>query len=138
VTYPSDETAVESVQQIGGNLVSALLVPIAELMSKQDYELFSRNRIFNSDLRGDAIILFAIALATMGIYSSFDAPLKRTIADCSDDGVCEAPQLNQNNVLSMVSTSSTAVNNGDGDNDADMTADMLSSLKEVTKNATND
>ena len=39
VTYPSDETAVESVQQVGGNLVSALMVPVAEWALNQDYEV---------------------------------------------------------------------------------------------------
>ena len=39
VTYPSDETAVESVQQVGGNLISALMVPVAEWALNQDYEV---------------------------------------------------------------------------------------------------
>lgn len=39
VTYPSDETAVESVQQVGGNLVSALMVPVAGWALNQDYEV---------------------------------------------------------------------------------------------------
>ena len=39
VTYPSDETAVESVQQVGGNLFSALMVPVAEWALNQDYEV---------------------------------------------------------------------------------------------------
>merc|ERR1712151_605364 len=36
VTFPGDETAVESVQQIGGNLISALLVPVAEAAANID------------------------------------------------------------------------------------------------------
>ena len=138
VTYPSDETAVESVQQIGGNLVSALLVPVAELMAKQDFELFSTNRLFDSDVRGDVILLFAIALATMGYYSSFDAPLKRTIADCADDGVCEAPQLNKKQA-DIISNGASTGENGmlDGGNDK-MTIEMVSALKEATRETKND
>lgn len=117
VTYPSDETAVESVQQIGGNLISALLVPVAEMMSKQDYQLLSFNTLLASDIRGDVVLLTLIALATMAYYSGFDAPLKRTIADCADDGVCEVPELN------MV--------NGNG-----MSVDIAQSLREATTKVT--
>lgn len=123
VTYPSDETAVESVQQIGGNLVSALLVPAAEFMAKQDYTVFTKNKVFESDIRGDVILLFAIASATMAYYSQFDAPLKRTIADCADDGVCEVPELNRNE---------SEVTNGD----SDISIEMVAALKEVSKETT--
>jgi FLVCR family MFS transporter 7 len=81
VTYPGDETAVESVQQIGGNLISALLIPIAELASKRDYQVLPNIPWAASDIRGDVILLVTIALLTMGFFSSFDAPLLRTAAD---------------------------------------------------------
>ena len=54
ITYPSDETPVESVQQIGGNLVSALLVLLMEIRIKQDYQLLPINEWFASDIRRDA------------------------------------------------------------------------------------
>mmetsp|Transcript_9125 Transcript_9125/g.13510 ORF Transcript_9125/g.13510 Transcript_9125/m.13510 type:complete len:600 (+) Transcript_9125:255-2054(+) len=95
VSYPSDETAVESVQQIGGNLVSALLVPVAEKLARQDYEIFSSLKLLDSDVRGDVVLLVGIAMMTYVYFSGFDAPLRRTIADCGDDGTCEAPQLNR-------------------------------------------
>ena len=85
VTYPSDETAVESVQQIGGNLVSALLVPIAEIGARQDYQLLPNNANLASDIRGDVILLAAIAIVTLQFFSSFDAPLKRSKADESTE-----------------------------------------------------
>ena len=88
VTFPSDETAVESVQQIGGNLVSALLVPLAELAAEKDYQLLPKVPILESDIRGDVILLVAIAAATYAYFSGFDAPLKRTMADCDDDEKC--------------------------------------------------
>lgn len=81
ITYPSDETAVESVQQIGGNLVSALLVPLAEIGAKQDYQLLPTNEWFASDIRGDVILLVAIAAVTWLYFSGFDSPLRRTMAD---------------------------------------------------------
>ncbi|KAL9188339.1 hypothetical protein ACHAXT_006717 [Thalassiosira profunda] len=40
VTYPGDETAVESVQQFGGNFCSALFVPVAGRAAKLDYDIF--------------------------------------------------------------------------------------------------
>ena len=81
VTYPGDETAVESVQQIGGNLVSALLVPLAELMSKTDFSLLRGVPLLESDIRGDVVLLVGLALMTMVYFSSFDAPLARSMAD---------------------------------------------------------
>lgn len=81
ITYPSDETAVESVQQIGGNLVSALLVPLAEIGARQDYQLLPTNEWFASDIRGDVVLLVAIAVVTWVYFSGFDSPLRRTLAD---------------------------------------------------------
>merc|ERR1711957_152917 len=81
VTYPSDETAVESVQQIGGNLVSALLVPLVEIVARQDYQLLPTNELFASDIRGDVILLMSIVLGTYIYFMSFDAELKRSQFD---------------------------------------------------------
>lgn len=81
VTYPSDETAVESVQQVGGNLVSALMVPVAEWALNQDYEFFRKVRPLDMDVRGDVLLLFAVAAVTILYFSTFDAPLRRTMAD---------------------------------------------------------
>lgn len=86
VTYPGDETAVESVQQIGGNLISALLVPIAERASKVDYQIFPKNPDLASDIRGDVVLLTIIAGLTLAYFASFDAPLRRSMADDGDDG----------------------------------------------------
>ena len=81
VTYPGDETAVESVQQIGGNLVSAVLIPIAELASKRDFTILPQDSIVAADIRGDVVLLFALATITLGYFSTFNAPLARTMAD---------------------------------------------------------
>lgn len=85
VTYPCDETAVESVQQIGGNMISALLIPVAELASKRDYQLLPNVPMLASDVRGDVVLLVFMALATMVYFNTFDAPLARTFADSEDD-----------------------------------------------------
>lgn len=85
VTYPGDETAVESVQQIGGNLISALLVPLAEIATQQDFEILHNNKIFESDIRGDVVLLLIIAAITLAYYSGFDAPLARSLADSEGD-----------------------------------------------------
>merc|ERR1712232_410912 len=81
VTYPGDETAVESVQQIGGNLISALLVPVADRLAKQDYQLLPGIKFLESDIRGDVILLLGLAIFTITYFSGFDAPLLRTNAD---------------------------------------------------------
>jgi len=85
VTYPGDETAVESVQQIGGNLISALLIPIAEAASENDYTLLRGVPGLESDIRGDVVLLIGVAFITLVFFSGFDAPLARTIADESAD-----------------------------------------------------
>jgi len=85
VTYPSDETAVESVQQVGGNLVSALMVPVAEWALNLDWEFFKNIRPLDSDVRGDVLLLFTVALVTIVYFSTFDAPLRRTMADGAEE-----------------------------------------------------
>ena len=84
VTYPGDETAVESVQQIGGNLVTALLVPVADLLAKRDFTLFGGVPLLESDIRGDCLMLFGLAMLTIAYFSSFDAPLLRSMADAGE------------------------------------------------------
>jgi len=85
VVYPGDETAVESVQQIGGNLISALLVPVAEIAAEKDYQLLPSIPTLASDIRGDVILLMSVAIVTYLYFTGFDAPLKRTMADSSDE-----------------------------------------------------
>ena len=96
VVYPGDETAVESVQQIGGNLISALLVPVAEVAAKQDYTFLKDVKYLEGDIRGDVILLLVVAVATFGYFFGFDAPLRRSIADCADDETCEKSELDPN------------------------------------------
>jgi len=90
VTYPSDETAVESVQQVGGNLVSALMVPVAEWALNQDYEFLQNIRPLDSDIRGDVLLLFTVAAVTIVYFNTFDAPLRRTMADAASEEEAEA------------------------------------------------
>jgi len=109
VTYPGDETAVESVQQIGGNLFSALLVPVAELAASRDYQLLPQVPWLASDIRGDVILLVMIVIVTTSYFSSFDSPLMRTMADDEDSGEDEgvplnAPALTEGTSVSSAST----------------------------------
>jgi len=94
VTYPSDETAVESVQQVGGNLVSALMVPVAEwALNTQDYEFFKSIRPLDFDVRGDVLLLFTVAAVTIVYYNTFDSPLRRTMADNENEEANEADSI---------------------------------------------
>ncbi|KAL3774638.1 hypothetical protein ACHAW5_008561 [Stephanodiscus triporus] len=86
VAYPCDETAVESVQQVGGNLISALMVPVAEWALNQDYEFFGKIKSLDMDVRGDVLLMFALAAATIVFFNTFDAPLRRTMADGEEGG----------------------------------------------------
>ena len=95
VTYPSDETAVESTQQIFGNLISALMVPIAEKAALSDFQIFP-NDLFESDVRGDVLLLSAVAAITYFVYKPFEPQLKRSLVECEpedDNTLCEAPDI---------------------------------------------
>jgi hypothetical protein len=89
VTYPGDETAVESVQQIGGNLVSALLVPLAERAARQEYKLLPSIPVLASDVRGDILMLLLVTVVTYIFFRGFAAPLRRSMADRRDDAMRE-------------------------------------------------
>jgi len=79
--YPGDETAVESVQQIGGNLVSAFFVPLAERAAKTEYQLFPNVPSLASDIRGDVLLMIFVSFFTLCYFNGFNAPLRRTMAD---------------------------------------------------------
>jgi len=81
VTFPGDETAVESVQQFGGNFCSALLVPVAGRAAKLDYTLLPNVPFLESDIRGDVILMMLVSILTYAYYCGFDAPLRRSMAD---------------------------------------------------------
>ena len=81
VTFPGDETAVESVQQIWGNLVSAVLVPVVKVCALKVFRLFLSSPWAAGDLRGDVVLLTGLAVLTFTYFSTFNAPLKRTLAD---------------------------------------------------------
>jgi predicted MFS family arabinose efflux permease len=85
VVYPGDETAVESVQQIFGNLASAVLVPLAEMAAEQDYQLLPKIQWAASDVRGDVVLLLTVAVLTTFYFNTFDAPLARSMADSDPD-----------------------------------------------------
>lgn len=81
ISYPCDETAVESTQQIGGNLISALLVPIIEVASRQDFQILPTFPALASDIRGDVLMLIIMTVIVYSYFGSFDSPLKRSMAD---------------------------------------------------------
>ncbi|CAK9071635.1 unnamed protein product [Durusdinium trenchii] len=91
VTYPCDENAIEAVQQLCGNLVSALLVPICEWAAENKLTIPG----VDAYLRGDTLLLLAILVVVSVYFSTFDAPLRRTEVDqgncVTDDG--ETPVL---------------------------------------------
>jgi len=75
-TYPSDENAIEAVQQLCGNLFSALLVPLCGVAAGYDFDLLGK-----VDVRGDSVVVLALLLFTIWYYSTFDAPLRRAELD---------------------------------------------------------
>ncbi|KAL7531921.1 hypothetical protein ACHAWF_003959, partial [Thalassiosira exigua] len=81
VTYPGDETAVESVQQLGGKVLSAIFVPLVARASRLNYEILPDVRLFAADIPGDIVALMAVTALTYWYYRSFNAPLLRTLAE---------------------------------------------------------
>jgi MFS family permease len=129
VTYPGDETAVESVQQIGGNLISALLVPIAEKAAELDYQILPKNPELASDIRGDVVLLTIIAGITLAYFASFDAPLRRSMADTAGD-----EELHNNRANAHPNDAAAVAMAGDDD---DVIIDLPPSVEEIETESLN-
>jgi len=90
VAYPADENAIEALQQLSGNLGSALLVPLAEAAGAIDL----RAGDTGPSERGDILLLTIIAVCSLLYFNTFNSELKRTAFDCvegaADDTIgCE-------------------------------------------------
>lgn len=85
VTYPSDETNIEAVQQLCGNLFSALLVPMCELAANFDFNILPGIGP-DEDMRGDSLVLILLTVMTAAFFTTFDAPLKRSEVDGGSHG----------------------------------------------------
>jgi FLVCR family feline leukemia virus subgroup C receptor-related protein len=81
------------------------MVPVAEWALKQDYEFFKQVKPLDSDIRGDVVLLFGVAAATIVYFSTFDSPLKRTMADSEDDDSESTIGLTLDDVSSNIITS---------------------------------
>jgi len=100
VTYPADENAIEAVQQLCGNLASALLVPLCEWAAHYDFpvpapwlsgsSMTAPQRVDGMDtVQGDTVLLLGIVLVVAAYFSTFDAPLRRTEVD-KDNCIADA------------------------------------------------
>ncbi|CAE8623601.1 unnamed protein product [Polarella glacialis] len=76
VTFPADENAIEAVQQLCGNLMSALLVPFCEWAAR-----FSVQLPGNTNLGGDSVILLSLIAGVTAYFTTFSSPLNRTLVD---------------------------------------------------------
>jgi len=81
VAYPADENSIEALQQLCGNLFSALLVPVAERAARVDLPMGDSG----AGVHGDTVLLGLIALGAFGYFTTFDAELKRSELDCESD-----------------------------------------------------
>jgi len=73
VTYPSDENAIVAIQQVAGNLFSAFLVPLCNLVRHY--------HVVELHTRSDHLLLLVICSAGGAYFSTFDAPLKRLMTE---------------------------------------------------------
>lgn len=76
VTFPADENAIEAVQQLCGNLVSALLVPLCESAAEIVVPVPGVG-----NLRGDTVVLLTLLTTVTVYFSTFSARLRRTEVD---------------------------------------------------------
>ena len=86
VSYPMDENAVEATQQLGGNLFSALLIPICASATQFDGIIPEWLDVSAApeDIRGDSLILLALATGCLAFFRGFNSPLAREEADGED------------------------------------------------------
>ena len=75
-----DENSVEAVQQLGGNLFSALLVPICEMAAGWDLDILPGVGP-DEDIRGDTLVLMTLTMSCLAYFCTFSAPLKRSEFD---------------------------------------------------------
>ncbi|KAL1530258.1 hypothetical protein AB1Y20_001173 [Prymnesium parvum] len=87
VAYPADENSIEALQQLCGNLFSALLVPLAEIAATRH----TRVPGIDSSVSGDSMLLSAIVLGAFLYYRTFTSALKRSAIDCVGDDVGPVP-----------------------------------------------
>lgn len=73
VTYPADENAIVAVQQVFGNMFSALLVPFCNAVRHISLGEYG--------IRMDYLLLLAICGAGGLVFSTFNAPLKRLMTE---------------------------------------------------------
>ena len=109
VAYPADENAIEALQQLCGNLFSALLVPVAERAAEFREPLpggvlpeSARTRAEPSasacsalslrlwprpaqlgQLQGQFLLLGGLVTGGLAFFSTFDATLRRSALDCA-------------------------------------------------------
>jgi len=99
VTFPADENAIEAVQQLCGNLFSALLVPLCEAVAHIEFTLPAwpdafRGTTTTNTVEGDTVLLLAIISVVFAYFLTFDAPLKRTLVD--EDCVLQVENRGEN------------------------------------------
>ena len=114
VAYPADENSIEALQQLCGNLFSALLVRISPTKPPSPPVRTHASMAFSSDthlvrtwppqvpvaeraahvdlqgpggtgVHGDTVLLGFIALGAFGYFTTFNAELKRSEVDCEAD-----------------------------------------------------
>jgi len=88
-TYPADENAIEAVQQLCGNLASALLIPVCAYAAGFTVPLPFFPDAKGAGLGGDSALLMALVLLTTGYFSTFNARLRRM----ETDEACQVAQV---------------------------------------------
>ena len=80
MAYPADENSIEALQQLCGNLFSALLVPVAERAYEYNVGLPG-----GAHISGDSLLLSSIVVGAGLYYRTFNSALKRSALDCAGD-----------------------------------------------------
>jgi FLVCR family feline leukemia virus subgroup C receptor-related protein len=93
ITYPSDENTIVAVQQVFGNLFSAVLVPLFQFLRDP----------FTLQYAGSVNMVFIIGVASMVVFASFRPELKRSNLDKSSSEYSLLLKDPQASKLDMVS-----------------------------------
>lgn len=107
MTYPADENAIVAVQQVFGNLFSAMLVPLSNRVKHLHIAAFN--------IRTDYFMLLSICGGGGLYFCTFTAPLRRLLAETAESNRAAAENGTSKEMASLLGDNGKELDNGDAE-----------------------